>query len=222
MRVSVPRAALFALAALCFSACGETERSAPEVIEIRSWDEGCRAAPLAQAGPAPSDTIAYQLGRRSDFRIVSLGGCVDSYFYEQERRFFTVLDTLSSTASPIVWPFDQRLWLSVSRAHADEIPSPADSAFTLALSAPGTTGVAFFGFSKELGLLWATVHQGPSFRLASIERQPGATTALIWSKPHWPLGSPAGDPNGEGVAVFDSLWKAVQRFPPVPSFYQGL
>jgi hypothetical protein len=194
-------AILFIIVWACASSCKDAPRAGPEIVEVRWWDEGCRSRSPSVAGEVLPDTIAYAPAHRESARIVSLGGCVEEFFYVQERRFFAVLDTLGSTDSTVVWPFDTRLRLTVAGVRAVERPFPVDSALMLALYEPGTTSVAFFGFSDAFGLLWADVHQGPAFRLSRVERPLGHTISLMWDESTVLPGD---------VERFDSLWVRLQ------------
>ena len=194
---------LIGLASVALAACVEEET--PEVVEVRTWDDGCYANRSEQRPPFLADTVAYPLGRRSELRVVSLGGCVDSLFYRDERRIYAALDSLGIPDSTVGWPYDRRLELTVLALRRDERPSPVDSALKVVLDSPGTTAVAFYGFSPDLGLLWAEVHQGPHFRLSRIERSVGGAIELEWENDEWPLGGPSGS-SGEDARI-DSLYQ---------------
>jgi len=161
-----------------------------EVIEVRTWDEGCRSE-LGGRGAFDPDTIAYPSNRRDSFRVVALGGCVGEWFYEQERRLYSVLDSIGVPDSVISWPYDVRLMLTAERSDYAFTPSPLDSALTVVLAVPDSPDYFMFGFSATLGMLWADVHLGPHFRLTKVERVDSTDTVeLNWSNPDRPMGGP--------------------------------
>ena len=198
---------LVGIASGALGACAEPEPPVPEVVEVRTWDERCSVNRGGERPPFPPDTVAYPPGRRFELRVVSLGGCVDSLFYREERRIYAALDSLGVPGTTVAWPYDGWDDLTVLPLEGNERPSPVDSAFKVVLDRPGTTAVAFYGFSPDLGVLWAEVHQGPHFRLKRIERSAGGAVELKWEDGSWPLGGPGGASEEEVEAHIDSLYQ---------------
>ena len=194
------------MAAAYLAGCSHEQ---PEVVEVRTWDEGCYRA--RGAGPLPPDTIAYPPGRRSEFRVVALGGCVDAEFYDREREIYSVLDSLIVPGTETAWPFNSWATLYVRESDSTATPHPLDHALTVILA--DTTSFHFwqFGFTPEFGLLWIEGHHGPNSRLASVERTTGGSVAFEWPDPDYPFGGPSTPLTPRDREILDSLDAAMDH-----------
>ena len=213
----IARAALLLAIAATGTSCLGAETSPPETdrtefTEVRLWDSGCYNHRASRRPPFPPDTLAVRPGRPDSLRVVSLGGCADAWIYERERQLRTVLDTLSQRGAPVVWPFDDHLMLSVGvPSHLGSIV-PLEDVTAVALYDPGTTFVVSIGLSDEYGIVWLDAHNGPHFRLTSVQRGSSPPVAIEWPST-WPHGS--GSPDTTGISVFDSVWQSIPA-PPLP------
>lgn len=160
----------------------------PEVVEVKTWEDGCSRS--RGEGPLPPDTLAYPPGRRAEFRVVALGGCVDAGFYELERQVYAVLDSLIVPGAESPWPFDSAIRLYVDASDSLTTPRPLDRALTVALAYEGSMHHWRFGFTPETGLLWVAGHHGPYARLASVSRSPGDSVVFSWPDARYPFGGP--------------------------------
>lgn len=185
------------------------------MTEVRVWDENCYSPRTSRSASFPADTVAYVQGNRGRPRVVALGGCVDSLFYRTEHQIYALLDSLGVPDSSVVWPPDSRLRVEFSDLREAEQPEPVTDGIKVVLFEPSTTFYAMHGFSPQLGLLWAEVHHGPSFRLNRVERSDGGVVSMTWQSPLWPLGGP-GSPEEEVEALMDSLTRNAPPPPPPP------